>query len=163
LQDGVRALTRTMHHGCAALGDAMLPDCSGLQLQRRLADRIDIPIVFIAGSGDVCTTVQAMKAGAFECLTKPLDHEVLLEAVGGALERSRVVMIRNAELRALRECYASLTPRQRDVMTLVVSGLLNKQIGGELGISEVTVTAPTLDSTVDGRTVLQCRHGRTVR
>jgi FixJ family two-component response regulator len=115
--------------------DVALPDLSGLDLQKRVAiDQPDMPIIFITRCADVAMTVQAMKAGAFEFLTKPFRGDVLLDAVGQALER-------DAKIRALRESYASLTRRQREVMTLVASGLLNKQVGGELGISEITVKA----------------------
>jgi FixJ family two-component response regulator len=100
-----------------------------------------MPIIFISGYSDVPTTVQAMKAGAVEFLTKPLEDAVLLSAIQHALERSRSALTQAAEIRALRESYASLTGRERQVMALVVSGLLNKQVGGELGISEITVKA----------------------
>jgi FixJ family two-component response regulator len=100
-----------------------------------------MPIIFITGYGDVPMSVQAMKAGAVEFLTKPFDDDVLLEAIGGAITRSRAALQQASALRRLRECHASLTPREREVMALVVSGLLNKQVGGELGISEITVKA----------------------
>jgi FixJ family two-component response regulator len=100
-----------------------------------------MPIIFITGHGDVPMTVQAMKAGAVEFLTKPFNDDVLLTAIRAALERSRVALGLEAEMRVLRDCYASLTQRERQVMALVVSGLLNKQVGGELGISEITVKA----------------------
>jgi len=122
--------------------DVSLPDLSGLDLQNRVAaDRIDMPIIFITGYGDIPTTVRAMKAGAVEFLTKPIDDDVLLTAIRQAIERSRTALDQEAEMRALRECQASLTTREREVMALVVRGLLNKQIGGELGISEITVKA----------------------
>jgi FixJ family two-component response regulator len=122
--------------------DVSLPDLNGLELQNRVAaDRADMPIIFITGYGDVPMTVRAMKAGAVEFLTKPFDDDVLLTAIRNAIERSRASLDREAELRALRDRQASLTPREREVMALVVSGLLNKQIGGELGISEITVKA----------------------
>ena len=122
--------------------DVTLPDLNGLDLQRRVAvDRSDMPVIFITEHGDVRTSVQAMKAGALDFLMKPLGDDVLLGAIRHALERSRGVLERNAKLKALRESYASLTPREREVMVLVVSGLLNKQVAGELGISEVTVKA----------------------
>jgi FixJ family two-component response regulator len=122
--------------------DVHLPNLNGLDLQKRVAaDRIDLPIIFITGYGDVPMTVQAMKAGAVEFLTKPFDDEVLLSGVRQAIERSRFAIGREAETRALRQRYASLTRREREVMALVVSGLLNKQVGGELGISEITVKA----------------------
>ena len=121
--------------------DVTLPGLNGLELQQRLAERTDMPIIFITGYGDVPMTVQAMKAGAVEFLTKPFRDDVLLDAIRGAIERSRAALRHEAEMRALRNCYASLTPREREVMALVVSGLLNKQVGGELGISEITVKA----------------------
>src|SRR5882672_293788 len=114
---------------------------SGLDLQKRLAERTDMPIIFITGHGDVPMTVQAMKAGAAEFLTKPFKDDVLLDAIRSAIERSRGALRLDSEMRALRNCYASLTPREREVMALVISGLLNKQVGGELGISEITVKA----------------------
>jgi FixJ family two-component response regulator len=122
--------------------DVSLPGLNGLELQRRIAvERTEMPIIFITGHGDVPMTVQAMKAGAVEFLTKPLNDDVLLTAIRAALERSRVALRLEAELRGLRDRYASLSQRERQVMVLVVSGLLNKQIGGELGISEITVKA----------------------
>jgi FixJ family two-component response regulator len=122
--------------------DVSLPDLNGLDLQKRLAaERADMPIMFITGHGDVRTTVQAMKAGAVEFLTKPFKHSILLGAIRESLDRSRFALARQTELRALRSRYASLTPRERDVMALVVTGLLNKQVGAELGISEITVKA----------------------
>ena len=127
---------------CCLVLDVALPDLSGLDLQNRVAaDRTDMPIIFITGYGDVPMTVRAMKAGAVEFLTKPFDDEVLLSAIRQAIERSRIALEHEAELRALRDRHASLTPRERQVMTLVVSGKLNKQVGGELGISEITVKA----------------------
>lgn len=121
--------------------DVTLPGLNGLELQQQLADRSDMPIIFITGHGDVPMSVQAMKAGAVEFLTKPFKDDVLLEAIQGALERSRKALKQQAVMRGLRDCYASLTPREREVMALVVSGLLNKQVAGELGISEITVKA----------------------
>ena len=122
--------------------DLSLPGLSGLDLQNQIAsERTDMPIIFIAGHGDVPSTVQAMKAGAVEFLTKPFTDDALLNAVRQAIERSRVALHRAAELQQLRDCYASLSLREREVMALVVSGLLNKQVGGELGISEITVKA----------------------
>ena len=122
-------LARPRVHGpsCLVL-DVTLPGLNGLDLQKRLIDRTDMPIIFITGYGDVPMTVQAMKAGAVEFLTKPFSDDVLLNAIRQAIERSRTALAREAELRALRDCYASLTPREREVMALVVSGLLNKQI-----------------------------------
>jgi FixJ family two-component response regulator len=122
--------------------DISLPGLNGLELQKRVAvERTDMPIIFITGYGDVPKTVQAMKAGAVEFLTKPFNDEVLLGAVRLALERSRLALSHDTEMHELRDRYASLTPRERQVMMLVVSGLLNKQVGGELGISEITVKA----------------------
>jgi FixJ family two-component response regulator len=122
--------------------DISLPGLNGLELQKRIAvERTDMPIIFITGYGDVPKTVQAMKAGAIEFLTKPFNEEVLLTGIQQALEESRLALIRETEIQELRNRYASLTPREREVMALVVSGLLNKQIGGELGISEITVKA----------------------
>jgi FixJ family two-component response regulator len=126
---------------CCLVLDVTLPGLSGLELQRQLVDRADMPIIFITGHGDVPMSVQAMKAGAVEFLTKPFKDDVLLDAIRGAIERSRVALRQGSEMRVLREGYASLTPREREVMALVVSGLLNKQVGGELGISEITVKA----------------------
>jgi FixJ family two-component response regulator len=126
---------------CCLVLDVTLPGLSGLELQQRLVERTDMPIIFITGHGDVPMSVQAMKAGAVEFLTKPFTNDVLLDAIGGAIKRSRTAVRQEAELRVLRSAYASLTPREREVMALVVSGLLNKQVGGELGISEITVKA----------------------
>jgi len=120
--------------------DVTLPDLNGLDLQKRVAvDRTDMPIIFITGNGDVPMTVQAMKAGAVEFLTKPFGDDVLVNAIRHAIERSRVATGQEAEIRVLRTRYASLTRREREVMALVVSGLLNKQVGAELGTSEITV------------------------
>ncbi|HEX8027764.1 MAG TPA: response regulator [Vicinamibacterales bacterium] len=120
--------------------DLNLPDLDGLELQSRVAaERLDMPIIFISGYGDVPSTVRAMKAGAIEFLTKPLADDALLAAVRHAIERSRATLDREDSLRELRGCHASLSQRERQVMALVVSGLLNKQVGGELGISEITV------------------------
>ena len=126
---------------CCLVLDVTLPGLDGLELQKQLADRNEMPIVFITGHGDVPMTVQAMKAGAVEFLTKPLKHDVLVKAIHGAIERSRATLRLESEMRALRNRYKSLTPREREVMALVASGLLNKQVGGELGISEITVKA----------------------
>lgn len=120
--------------------DVRLPGLSGLNLQRELSERkIDIPIVFVTGHGDIPMTVQAMKAGAVEFLTKPFRDQDLLEAIEHATERDRLGRSRQRELRVLEERYELLTPRQREVMHLVVAGLLNKQIAVELDISEKTV------------------------
>jgi FixJ family two-component response regulator len=121
--------------------DVTLPRLNGLDLQKRIVDRADMPIIFITGHGDVPTTVRAMKAGAIEFLTKPFSDDVLRNAIGDAIERSRSALAREAELRAFRDRHASLTPRERETMALVVSGLLNKQIAVKLGISEITVKA----------------------
>ena len=132
---------RVLAPSCLVL-DVTLPDLNGLELQKRVAaDREDLPIIFITGYGDVPMTVQAMKAGAVEFLTKPFSDDVLLSAIQQAIERSSTALEQEAEMRALRDCYASLSGRERQVMGLVVSGLLNKQVGGELGISEITVKA----------------------
>jgi len=122
--------------------DISLPGLNGLELQKRVAvERTDMPIIFITGHGDIPMSVGAMKAGAVEFLTKPFNDEVLLTAIRQALERSRLALAQEAEMQELRDRYASLTPREMQVMALVVSGLLNKQVGGELGISEKTVKA----------------------
>jgi len=126
---------------CCLLLDVTLPGLNGLDLQRQLAGRSEMPIIFITGHGDVPMTVQAMKAGAVEFLTKPLKDDVLVDAIRGAIERSRVALRVDAEMQVIKNCYESLTPREREVMALVVAGLLNKQVGGELGISEITVKA----------------------
>jgi FixJ family two-component response regulator len=132
---------RALVPSCLVL-DLSLPGLNGLELQKRVAaERRDMPIIFITGCGDVPKTVQAMKAGAVEFLTKPLNDEVLLGAIRQALERSRLALAHEAEMLELRDRYASLTARERQVMALVVSGLLNKQVGGELGISVITVKA----------------------
>ena len=135
------ARPRVLAPSCMIL-DVSLPDLNGLELQKHIGvQRIEMPIIFITGHGDVPMTVQAMKAGAVEFLTKPFSHDVLLNAIRGALERSRAALDHEAEMRAVRDSYASLTSREREVMALVVSGLLNKQVGAELGISEITVKA----------------------
>src|SRR3989475_9112901 len=122
--------------------DVSLPDLNGLDLQKRVAaDRSDMPIIFITGHGDIPMTVQAMKAGAVEFLTKPFGDDVLLSAIRNAIERSQTALGREAETRALRDCYESLTPRERQLMAMVAAALLNKQVGGELNISEITVKA----------------------
>ena len=126
---------------CCLVLDVSLPGLNGLELQQRLTERTEMPIIFITGYGDVPMTVRAMKAGAVEFLTKPFKDDVLLSAIGGALERSRAALRVDAEMRSLKTCYDSLTPRESEVMALVVAGLLNKQVGGELGISEITVKA----------------------
>jgi FixJ family two-component response regulator len=122
--------------------DVSLPGLDGLELQKRLAvEHVDVPIIFITGHGDIPKSVQAMKAGALEFLTKPLNTDALVSAIRNALQRSSLALAQNAEMQELRDRYASLTSRERQVMALVVSGLLNKQVGGELGISEITVKA----------------------
>src|SRR6266404_1527325 len=132
---------RMLVPSCLVL-DVSLPGLNGLDLQKRVAvERIDMPIIFITGHGNVPMTVQAMKAGAVEFLTKPFSDDVLLGAIRNAIERSQTALGREAEMRALRDCYALLTPRERPVISLVASGLLNKQVGGELNISEITVKA----------------------
>jgi FixJ family two-component response regulator len=131
---------RVVAPSCLVL-DLTLPDLNGLDLQKRIIDRTDMPIIFITGYGDVPTTVKAMKAGAVEFLTKPFGDEVLLAAIREAIDRSQVALGEQAELQAIRQRYLTLSPRERDVMTLIVSGLLNKQVAAELGISEITVKA----------------------
>jgi FixJ family two-component response regulator len=132
---------RPLVPNCLVL-DVSLQDLNGLDLQKRFAvERTETPIIFIAGQGDVPTSVQAMKAGAVEFLIKPFRDEILVGAIREALKRSSIVLAREAESRSLRDCYASLSHRERQVMALVVSGLLNKQVGAELGISEITVKA----------------------
>jgi len=122
--------------------DVSPPHFGGHALQERLAtERAETPIVCITGQGDVSATVRAMKAGAIDVLTKPARPELLLEAIGHALERSKAVLRRSVEVRQLQNRYASLSQRERQVLALVVSGLLNKQVGNELGISEITVKA----------------------
>jgi len=132
---------RTTMPNCLVL-DISLPDLNGLELQKLIAsERTDMPIIFITGHGDVPITVQAMKGGAVEFLTKPFDDEVLLNAIRHAIRRSAAVLDDQAEVTALRSNYESLTPREQDVLRLVVAGMLNKQIGLKLGISEITVKA----------------------
>jgi FixJ family two-component response regulator len=122
--------------------DLSLPGLNGLELQKQLAvEHGDMPIIFISGYGDVPKSVQAMKAGAVEFLTKPINNDALVSAIRNAIQRSSLALAQSAEMRELQERYASLTSRERQVMALVVSGLLNKQVGGELGISEITVKA----------------------
>ncbi len=134
------ARSRAFSPSCLIL-DMSLPDLNGLELQRRIAERTDMPIIFITGYGDVPMTVQAMKAGAVEFLTKPFSDDELLTAIGNAIERSQAALLQETELKALRDRHATLSQREQEVMALVVSGLLNKQVGGELGISEITVKA----------------------
>ena len=134
------ARRRSAGPSCLVL-DVTLPHLTGLDLQERIVNRTDMPIIFITGYGDVPTTVRAMKAGAVEFLTKPFSDETLRNAIGQAIERSRKALAQAEVLQSLRERHASLTPRERETMALVVSGLLNKQIARELGISEITVKA----------------------
>ena len=125
--------------GCLVL-DVRLPDLSGLDLQKRMAEvNLEIPIVFITGHGDVPTSVQAMKAGALEFLTKPLAEQDLLDAIQQAIKRDRVARQQRAEIKDLQGRYQSLTPREREVMKRVINGLLNKQIAAQLGTTEFTV------------------------
>ena len=120
--------------------DVGLPGLSGLDLQSRMAElHQDIPIVFITGHGDIPMSVRAMKAGAVEFLTKPFVDQDLLDGIQLAIERDRIARSEEAQLRELRECYASLTPREQQVLELVISGRLNKQAAAELGISEITI------------------------
>lgn len=122
--------------------DVSMPGLSGLELQKRVAnDRIDMPIIFITGYGDIPMTVEAMKAGAVEFLTKPFTDEALLGAIRQAIERSRKRLSHERELQILRDNFASLSQREQQVMTLVVTGMLNKQVAADLGISEITVKA----------------------
>jgi len=135
------ARQRVLAPSCLVL-DVYLPDLNGLDLQKRVAvDRNDLPIIFITGYGDVPMSVKAMKEGAVEFLTKPFGDDAILSAIRNALERSRAALSQAAETRGLRDAYASLSRREREVMALVVAGKLNKQVGGKLGISEVTVKA----------------------
>lgn len=119
--------------------DVGLPDLNGLELQQRIANRATLPIIFITGHGDIPMTVKAMKAGAVEFLTKPFAPEQLLESIRAAIERSRVSMVQESEQKALRDRYQTLTAREREVLALVVRGQLNKQVAGELNLSEITV------------------------
>ena len=129
----------TEEPSCLVL-DLQLPGLSGLDLQKRMAEvGLEIPIVFLTGHGDIPASVQAMKAGAVEFLTKPVDDQKLLQAIQEAIERDRRTREQHAEVRELRDRYESLTPREQEVMQQVVSGLLNKQIAAELNITEVTV------------------------
>lgn len=137
---GFLARPRILSPSCLVL-DVSLPGLNGLDLQPLLADRIDMPIIFITGHGDIPMSVKAMKAGAVEFLTKPFGTDVLVSAIRHSLERSREILGNEAKLGLLRNSLASLTPREREVMELVVAGLLNKQVGGRLGISEITVKA----------------------
>src|SRR3954453_9138693 len=134
--------THPRHSGaCCLILDVSLPGLNGLELQEQIRERTDMPIIFITGHGDIPMSVRAMKAGAVEFLTKPFDDDVLLRTIQQCVERSRIVLREQAEMRVLRGRYESLTPREREVLALVVTGLLNKQVGAELGISEITVKA----------------------
>ncbi len=126
--------------GCLVL-DVGLPGLNGLEVQRRLVDRPELPVIFASGCGDLRTAVRAMKAGAVEFLTKPLADEPLLAALREAIERSRAAISRQVEIESLRTSYLSLSSREREIMALVVCGRLNKQVAAELGISEITVKA----------------------
>jgi FixJ family two-component response regulator len=127
---------------CCLVLDVTLPDLNGLDLQEQIAaERAEMPVIFITGYGDVPMTVRAMKAGAVEFLTKPFGDEALLSAIRGAIERSEIALSQAAEMQLLRDRYAALSSREREVFALVVSGRLNKQVGGTLGISEITVKA----------------------
>jgi FixJ family two-component response regulator len=126
---------------CCVIVDLMLPGVSGLELQKQLGGDLDVPMIFMSGHADIVMTVQAMKAGAIEFLTKPLRTDLLVKATHDAIERSRATLRLHSEMRGLTSRYGLLTPREREVMALVVAGLLNKQVGFELGISEVTVKA----------------------
>jgi FixJ family two-component response regulator len=135
------ARPRAFVPNCLVL-DVSLPGLSGLDLQKRISDdRGEMPIIFITGYGDIPMTVRAMKAGAIEFLTKPFADDALLDAIRQALERSRIALSQEAGLRQLQDCYVTLSGREQQVMALVVRGLLNKQVAGELGISEITVKA----------------------
>jgi FixJ family two-component response regulator len=138
--EGFLSRPRVVVPSCLVL-DVSLPHLNGLDLQKRLADRTDMPIVFISGYGDVPMTVQAMKAGAVEFLVKPFSDETLLSAIRQAIDRSRAALDQQQDIKVLRDRYASLSRREQEVMALVVTGRLNKQVGFDLGISEITVKA----------------------
>jgi FixJ family two-component response regulator len=138
---GFLAQLPTVDPSCLIL-DVNLPDLSGLDIQQRISDeKSSIPIIFITGYGDIPTSVRAMKAGAAEFLTKPLDDEILIEAIRGAVLRSQANLKRDGLQRQLQERFTSLSKREREVMNLVVKGFMNKQVGFELDISEITVKA----------------------
>ena len=126
---------------CCLVLDVSLPDVDGIALQKRIADRADLPIIFITGHGDIPTTVRAMKAGAVEFFTKPFEDDVLVSAIHDAIDRSCVAIEQAGEVQGLKARYRSLSVREQQVMALVVAGYLNKQVGFELGISEITVKA----------------------
>jgi len=132
------ACPRTLIPGCLVV-DIALPDLAGLELQRRIADRVEMPIIFMARHFDVATTVCAMKAGAFEFMPKPIRDGAMLSAISAGIEHSQIALGRNADLLSLRERFQSLSCRERQVMALVVQGRMNKVIAAELGISEITV------------------------
>ncbi len=136
-------LDHPRHAGLSCLVlDVLLPDLDGLELQQRLvSDRADLPIIFISGNGDVPMTVRAMRAGATEFLTKPVDNAALLGAIAAAIESSAEVQVQVLSLDLLRAAYSALTKREREVFALIVAGQLNKQVAGQLGISEITVKA----------------------
>jgi len=135
---GYLGYRRTDARACVIL-DLQLPDISGLELQRRLIDERGPPVIFISGRGDIRSTVQAMKAGAIEFLTKPIHPEALIATVTAAFERDRLDRERRADIAALQERFSLLSPREREVFPLVVKGLLNKQSAAALGITEVTL------------------------
>jgi FixJ family two-component response regulator len=135
------ARPRPLAPSCLVL-DVSLPGLDTIDLQKRIArERPEVPIIFISDRGDIRTTVEAMKAGAVDFLVKPFKDDVLLRSIRESLERSRAAVDREVALRDLQDCYALLTPRERQVMRLVVSGLLNKQVAWELGIGESTIKA----------------------
>lgn len=139
--DDFLAHPRATGPSCLIL-DIGLPDVNGLDLQSRIArERRDMPIIFITGYGDVPSTVRAMKGGAIEFLTKPFSEVTLFDAIEAAIERSLAELEEQAAQRALAERHALLTPREAEIMSLIVTGLMNKQVGGRLGISEITVKA----------------------
>jgi FixJ family two-component response regulator len=137
---GFLSRPRVLTPSCLIL-DVTLPDLNGLDLQKLVADRIEMPVIFITAHADVSTAVRAMKAGAVEFLTKPFRDEVLLSSMQAAIERSHAALRHEAQIQPLRERYASLSRREREVMALIVRGRLNKEVGSELGISEITVQA----------------------
>jgi FixJ family two-component response regulator len=139
-QEFLARVARGPAPSCLVL-DVFLPDLNGCDLQKLVGDRADMPIIFISGYGDVPMTVRAMKAGAVEFFTKPIVDDLLLNAIGNAITRSWVALEEAEQIRALRDSHASLSRREREVMALVVAGRLNKQVGAELGISEITVKA----------------------
>jgi FixJ family two-component response regulator len=126
---------------CCMVLDVYLPDVNGLDLQKLVADRFELPVIFLTAYGDVRLSVKAMKAGAMEFLIKPFPCDALLNAIRQALDCSQAALIQDAEKRILRDRYATLSRREQEVMSLVASGWLNKQVGGMLGISEITVKA----------------------